>query len=123
MTVLTDFLDDLELKFPDVELNPILNRKHNFPSITYSVRDGVREAFYRESFGLRSTKITLNLYSKSYGEVQGMKDTLINNYHGFSGTLGSSVLTRITVFNSIDTEEKDAEDTLFRSIIELDLLD
>jgi len=122
--MLPDFISHLATVIPSVSIHPVTNKASVFPSCTFQVRDGLREQFYVGSEGLRNHKITLNLYCKSYAELQTLKETLTTSYHGFSGVIGSSTITRILISSSVeDTEELSTNDTLYRCILELEILD
>lgn len=124
MALLSDFVTDLATTLPAVSINPVTNKATVFPSCTFQSRDGLRQQFYVGSEGLRSHKITLNLYSKSYAELQTLKDTVIQSYHGFSGVLQTSTVTRMLINSTFeDIEELSINDTLYRCILEIEILD
>jgi hypothetical protein len=124
MSLLTDFITDVNTTLPTVQLHPVVNKTAVYPSATYSVRDGLRTQFYVGSEGLRTTNVIINLYSKSYAELQTLKGTVTARYHGFSGVIGSSTIQRVLITNILeDTTELPTNDILYRCIIDIDLID
>jgi hypothetical protein len=124
MSLLSDFVSDLTTTLPTVQLHPVVNKTAVYPSGTFSVRDGLRTQFYVDSEGLRTTNLVLNLYSKSYSELQTLKDAVTTRYHGLSGVVGSTTIQRVIITNLLeDTTELPTNDTLYRCIIDLDIID
>ena len=104
------------------QINPVVaNPAGTFPSLTFAVRDGFPDTFYRGSFDLTRMSVDLNLYSTNYTELQTLKFAILSRYNGFSGTLGTQTIDRIVVANSFDTFDDDPSTKVYRVIIELDL--
>ena len=121
--MLSDFATHLATTFPNATISPMTNMASSFPAITFQVRDGMREQFYVGSEGMRRTKITLNIYTRTYVELQTIKDNLTTTYHGFSGTLGTAVISRMLISSYFEEQEKTPDDSLYRCILELEITD
>jgi hypothetical protein len=120
--LIQDFYGKLQSIMPANSVHAIANTKGGLPSIVYTVRESGRDAFYKDSFGLRETKFQVDVYSLTFAELNTLKDLIRENFHGFSGVVGSSVFQRTTVDLMIDTYE-DGDEFLYRSIIEITVLD
>lgn len=117
-----DFKAVLEATVPTATVKPALGKNYTLPVAVYSVRNGMRELFYNGSFGLRQTEFTVTVYSKSYDEMQALKSLIINQFHGFSGTLETSPVTKIEVTNILDGFD-DALETIHRTSIIINVMD
>ena len=116
------FFDDVEANIPDIgQISPVVGDPSGaFPSLTYTLRDGYAPTFYRGSFGLNTLNIDLNLFSPNYTELQTIKYALLTRYNGFSGSLGTQIVSRIQVVNAFDTFDDDSNTRLYHVIVELE---
>lgn len=117
-----DFNTKLVAAIPSATVRPVVNKSNDLPSATYDVRGGVRTAFYKGSFGLRRTTITVSLYSRSYGELQTLKTAVIDEFHGFSGTMGATEILKCEVGVPFENFQGGTEE-LYRAIIPIEFLD
>lgn len=96
----------------------------DLPVVVYSASGGVREAFFSGSYGIARTELTVNIYSKSYSQLQTLKDNVVNRFHGVSGEIGTSTKTIISkayVDGVYDTYDE-ALDSAYRAIIQINVL-
>lgn len=116
------FFDDVEANISGIgQISPVVGDPNgNFPSLTYTLRDGYAPVFYRGSFGLNTLNIDLNLFSPNYTELQTIKYALLTRYNGFSGSLGTQIVSRIQVVNAFDTFDDDSNTRLYHVIVELE---
>ena len=124
LQVHTDFIADL-VEIQAVQTNVgnsvfplVVPTGEDLPSIIYQFRDGDREAFYKDSFGLETYNLQLDIYSNSYITNQNIYDALIERYNGFSGTLGSTNIQRIIVASTLNSVDSD-DSSIYRTILEL----
>lgn len=120
--LIKDFSAALVAAVPTATVHPMVNSSNSLPSAIYSVRGGARDLFYTGSYGLRSTGFQVDLYAKTYTEVIGLKEAVLTAFHGFSGIMGTTLISRGVVNNIIEAHEHDQED-LYRVILEIVLLD
>lgn len=122
--VQTDFIADLvAITEVGMIVHPVvIPSGSSFPAISYQFRDGDREPFYVGSFGLASYTVQLDIYSHNYLMNQTIYDAIIAKYNGFTGLLNSNTqVQRISVnstLNAVDGEDS----SLFRTIVELQIL-
>lgn len=112
--LLKDFVTVLKTTLPTVTIRPALGKQYALPAAIYSVRNGVRDLFYVGSYGMKSTEFTVTIYSKSYEEIQDLKALVVNQFHGFSGDLETSTVSKIEVSNILDGYD-DALETIHRT--------
>ena len=117
-----DFAAELKTTLPTVIVRPALGKDYQLPAAIYSVRNGMRELFYKNSYGLRRTEFTVTIYSKSYSDIQVKKALVLNKFHGLTGTLGSSKINKATVTNILDGYD-DALETIHRTTLLINILD
>ena len=122
MQLTKDFAAKLATATSPTRAYPAISKSTALPAVVYSGRGGIREAFYSGSYGLRETRFQIDVYSKSYSGVSTLKDSIISAFHGFSGTMGSSFVSRSTVDSTLETFD-DSGEKIYRIIIEITLLD
>jgi len=122
MQLTKDFAAKLATATSPTRAYPAISKSTTLPAVVYSGRGGIREAFYSGSYGLRETRFQIDVYSKSYSGVSTLKDSIISAFHGFSGTIGSSFVSRSTVDSTLETFD-DSGEKIYRVIIEITLLD
>lgn len=122
MQLTKDFAAKLATTVSPTRAYPTIARTTTLPAVVYSGRGGIREAFYSGSYGLRETRFQVDVYTKTYSEAVGLKDSVIAAFHGFTGTMGLSTVSRSTVDNTIENFS-DSDEKIYRIIIEITLLD
>ena len=122
MQLTKDFATKLAAATSPTRAFPAISKSTNLPAVVYSGRGGIREAFYSGSYGLRETRFQIDVYSKTYSEASTLKDSILTAFHGFSGAMGSSFVSRSTVGNTLETFD-DSGEKIYRMIIEITLLD
>lgn len=122
MQLTKDFSTKLFAATTPTRVYPAVDKTTNLPSVVYSGRNGIRQPFYSGSYGLRETNFQVDVYAKTYGEAVTLKDSIITDFHGFSGTMGSTFISRSTVDNTIESFRDNGE-KIYRIIIEITLLD
>jgi len=122
MQLTKDFAARLSAAITPTRAYPAISKATNLPAVVYSGRGGIREAFYSGSYGLRQTRFQVDVYSKSYADATVLRDAIVSSFHGFSGVMGSSTVSKATVDNTI--EAFDGEDEkIYRIILDITLLD
>jgi len=122
MQLTKDFAAKLATATSPTRAFPAISKSTDLPAVVYSGRGGIREAFYSGSYGLRETRFQVDVYSKTYSEASTLKDSILTAFHGFSGAMGSSTVSRSTVDNTLETFD-DSGEKIYRMIIEITLLD
>jgi len=122
MQLTKDFAAKLATATSPTRAFPAISKSTDLPAVVYSGRGGIREAFYSGSYGLRETRFQVDVYSKTYSEASTLKDSILTAFHGFSGAMGSSFVSRSTVDNTLETFD-DSGEKIYRMIIEITLLD
>ena len=122
MQLTKDFAAKLATATSPTRAYPAISKSTALPAVVYSGRGGIREAFYSGSYGLRETRFQVDVYSKTYSEASTLKDSILTAFHGFSGAMGSSFVSRSTVDNTLETFD-DSGEKIYRMIIEITLLD
>ena len=122
MQLTKDFASKLATTVTPTKAFPAIAKTTSLPSVVYSGRGGIREAFYSGSYGLRETRFQVDVYAKTYTEVASLKDSIITAFHGFSGAMGSSMVSRCTVDNTLENFQDNGE-KIYRIIIEITILD
>jgi len=122
MQLTKDFAAKLATATSPTRAYPAISKSTALPAVVYSGRGGIREAFYSGSYGLRETRFQIDVYSKSYSEASALKDGIMSAFHGFSGAMGSSFVSRSTVDSTLETFD-DSGEKIYRIIIEITLLD
>lgn len=122
MQLTKDFAAKLATTVSPTRAYPTIARTTALPAVVYAGRGGIREAFYSGSYGLRETRFQVDVYTKTYSEAATLKDSIIGAFHGFSGVMGSSTVSRSTVDNTIENFS-DSDEKIYRIIIEITLLD
>ena len=122
MQLTKDFASKLATAVSPTKAYPAINKTTKLPSVVYSGRNGVREAFYNGSFGLRTTNFQVDVYAKTYSQAVSLKDSIIADFHGFTGAMGSTVVGRCTVDNTLENFS-DNDEKIYRIIIDLTILD
>lgn len=122
MQLTKDFSTKLAAAVTPTLAYPAIARTTDLPAVVYSGRGGIREAFYSGSYGMRETRFQVDVYTKTYSEAATLKDSIITAFHGFSGAMGSSTVSRSTVDNTIENFS-DSGEKIYRIIIDITLLD
>lgn len=120
--LIKDFSSELRTILPTATVRPALGKDYSLPAAVYSVRNGMRDLFYVNSYGLRTTELTVTIYAKTYEELQDLKELLVNRFHGFSGTLGITTISKSAVTNVLDGFDT-ALETIHRSTIIIEVHD
>ena len=122
MQLTKDFASKLATATSPTRAFPTISKTTDLPAVVYSGRGGIREAFYSGSYGLRETRFQVDVYAKTYTEASTLKDSIIAAFHGFSGAMGSSTVSRSTVDNTLENFTDDGE-KIYRIIVDITLLD
>ena len=122
MQLTKDFATKLATATSPTRAFPAISKSTALPAVVYSGRGGIREAFYSGSYGLRETRFQVDVYSKTYTEASTLKDSILTAFHGFSGAMGSSIVSRSTVDNTLENFTDDDE-KIYRIILDITLLD
>lgn len=122
MQLTKDFAGRLSTAVSPTRAYPAVSKTTYLPAVVYSGRGGIREAFYSGSYGLRETRFQVDVYSKTYTEATDLKDAVIGAFHGFSGAMGASVVSRSTVDNTLENFTDDGE-KIYRIIMDITILD
>lgn len=122
MQLTKDFAAKLATATAPTRAVPAVSKSTDLPAVVYSGRGGIREAFYSGSYGLRETRFQVDVYAKTYAEVTALKDSIVAAFHGFSGTMGSSFVSRSTVDNTIENFS-DGGEKIYRIILDITILD
>jgi hypothetical protein len=122
MQLTKDFAAKLSAAVTPTRASPAVTSNTNLPAVVYSGRGGIREEFYTGSFGLRATRFQVDVYSKTYAEVVSLKDNVLAAFHGFTGAMGATNVSRCTVDNTLETFT-DNDEKVYRIIIDLTILD
>lgn len=119
--LIIDFAQSLKTLMPTAVVRPALGKDYTYPAVIYYARNGQRDLFYTGSYGLAATEFVVSIYAKSYVELQALKVTVVDNYHGYSGELGESVIGKAEVIAVLDGFDDDLE-TVFKTIITINVL-
>lgn len=122
MQLTKDFAAKLATATSPTRAFPAISKTTDLPAVVYSGRGGIRQAFYSGSYGLRETRFQVDVYSKTYSEATALKDSILTAFHGFSGTMGSSTVSRSTVDNTLESFS-DNDEKIYRIILDITLLD
>ena len=124
LIVHTDFVAELEATVPVVvgKVFPLfIGATASFPAISYTFRDGDRQSFYVDSFGLEVYNLSLDIYSNSYITNQEIYDAIVTKFNGQTTVLNSNtVVQRATItatLNSIDPDDS----SIYRTLLEMQL--
>ncbi|QCO57454.1 hypothetical protein EOK75_17220 (plasmid) [Pseudorhodobacter turbinis] len=120
--LIQNFADELVSTLPTVTVRPALGKDYSLPAAIYSVRNGLRQLYYKDSWGLRTTEFTVTIYSKKYSELQELKGLVVAKFQGLNGSLGDSSISKITITNILDGYD-DSLETIHRTTITLNVLD
>ncbi len=125
--VINDFIaeigvdSDIDQDLRD-NIYPLLAPDEVVNCIVYTLSDGIRESFYRDSQGLKTNTVALNIYHTNYDTLVSTREQLENDYNGFSGILNSnSIVSRIQMNDVFFTVEP-GNNKLFRCTTEFDLI-
>lgn len=122
MQLVKDFAQSLKTLLPTAAVRPAMGKDYQLPAAIYQTRNGMRDLFYKDSFGMRQTEFVVTIYSKSYTELQDLKTLVTDYYHGFSGVLGSSTVSKMEITNILDGYTDDLE-TIHRSTLIINATD
>ena len=102
----------------------LIGSTESLPAMSFTIRDGIPDSFYVDSFGLATYDITVDVYSRSYQTNQELADVIVSRYNGTSLQIGpadnpTTVQRAIidNVLNSIDVDDSG----VYRTLIELTL--
>ena len=125
MTALTDFIVDLRSQ---AQVVSFCTSNHVYPlkapsgienCIVYNQLYDIRPSYYTGSFGLTEMLLELNIYSKSYSDLDNLVIFIIGRYHGFNGTLGNTNFGRIIIHNN-NTLLQSVDDNIYRYVFEIE---
>tara|TARA_R110000787_G_scaffold2708_7_gene10493 strand:- start:2898 stop:3266 length:369 start_codon:yes stop_codon:yes gene_type:complete len=122
MQLTKDFVSLLQTTVTPTKVYPSASKSTALPAVVYSQRNGVRQMFYNGSYGLRETDFTVDIYAKTYGEAVVLKDALITTFHGLTGLMGTSMVGRSSISNTLESFEDNGE-KIYRIIVEIKILD
>ena len=122
MQLTKDFKAKLATATTPTKVYPAVAKTTDLPAVVYTGRNGIRELFYNGSYGMRTTNFQVDVYAKTYSEAVTLRDSIITAFHSFSGTMGSSTVSRSIVDNTIETFD-DSGEKIYRIIIEISILD
>ena len=122
MQLTKDFAAKLATATAPTQAVPVVSKTTDLPAVVYAGRGGIRDSFYSGSYGLRETRFQVDVYTKTYSEAATLKDSIITAFHGFSGDMGSSFVSRSTVDNTLESFS-DSGEKIHRVILDITLLD
>ena len=101
-----------------------IQAQENLPAMSFTIRDGIPVSFYKDSFGLTTYDILVDIWTRSYQTNQEIADAIVSRYNGTSLQIGpvdnpTTVQRAIidNVLNSIDSDDPG----VYRTLIELTL--
>ena len=103
-------------------IHPVVDTGQALPSIVFNTRGGAREAYVKDSFGLRETFIQLDIYSETYAQLDSLRNAVISHFNGFTGQFNSN--TQISSCQFVTARElRDGQnDRVYRAVIEFNIL-
>ena len=125
-TIINSVINDLEQQAVIAstvgsDIYPLRSPSGVLPVCVYLPSDGIRQSFFKGSFGLQTDTVVFNFYGRDYDIITTIRDLFDSRYNGFSGTLNDGTLVqRITVNTSFLTLE-DGNEAIYRLTTELDL--
>lgn len=122
MQLTKDFASKLSATVSPTRASPAIAKSTDLPAVVYAGRGGIRQVFYNGSYGLRETRFQVDVYSSTYSEASTLKDSIITAFHGFSGTMGSTFVSKATVDNTLESFSDNGE-KIYRVILDITLLD
>ena len=103
---MSQFKKDISKKLadavPGVRVVPSFNNGQ-YPAVVFSFRNGQREQFYKDSFGLAETELTVSIFADSYSKQTELAEYIKTDFHAFNGTIGQTRVLRSEVTNSFET--------------------
>ena len=124
LIVHTDFAAELESLVPVVagKVFPLfIGATEDFPAISYTFRDGDRQSFYVDAFGLEVYNVSVDIYSNSYITNQEIYDAIVAHFNGQTTVLNSNTVVQRTIIastlNSIDSDDS----SIYRTLLEMQL--
>ena len=124
LVVHTDFAAELEVIVPVLsgKVFPLfIGATEDFPALSYTFRDGDRESFYRDSFGLEVYTVSLDIYSNSYITNQEIYDAIVTKFNGQTVVLNSNTVVQRAIIASTLNSIDSADSTIYRTILEMEL--
>lgn len=105
--MITDMITNIAgLSSFGVTPRPMITNYDSFPAVTYTLSREEKEVFYNTETGREGVQLTLDLYHDSYSSLQAMKDELIDTYHNFKGTVGSTFISHMELTSSLENIEQ-----------------
>ncbi|WP_069299888.1 hypothetical protein [Neptunicoccus sediminis] len=99
---------------------PLVNKEETSPTVVFSFRNGQREIFYKDSFGLAEAELVADVYADSYSKLANLTNQIETAFHAFSGTTGTTNIHKMEIVNKFETTSFDGN--LFRTIIQIRIL-
>ena len=120
---MSQFKKDISKKLadavPGVRTVPSVN-DGNYPAVVFSFRNGQREAFYKDSFGLAEAELTVSIFADSYSKQTELAEYIKTDFHAFNGTVGQTRVLRSEVTNSFETTQNNGK--IYQEIITVRIL-
>lgn len=92
-------------------------------NIVINASGGMKETFYKDSFGLAKLLIQLDIYSVSTETIEDTLDALASDFNGFSGTLNNNSYIQSIKADSISSGLLSSGDLkVKRGTLQLELL-
>lgn len=105
---------------PSTKVVPSVNTDNTYPAVVFSFRDGQRDIFYKDSYGLAEAEMSVNVYASSYSQMVGIVEQVQSDFHGFNGLVGSTHIHRMEVVNQFETFSDDGK--IFRTVMQIRIL-
>lgn len=122
MQLTKDFSSKLATAVAPTRVHPSVARTTDLPSVVYRSRGGIRDVFYSGSYGLRTTRYQVDVFTKTYAEAADLKDSIVSAFHGFTGAMGASTVSKSTVDNTLENFSDNGE-KVYHTIIDINILD
>lgn len=107
--------------FDGVPVDPVIAKVGATEAVSLAANDGQGLPGFNGNIGLRDSTIDVNIYADTYGRMLEMKDTILDTYDGFSGTIGTTLFKRMKVVNVIETADSSSNPILYRAIVLIDV--
>ena len=124
--IINSLLNDLEVQQEIIDtvginIYPLRAPNNTLPVIVYQPSDGIRESFYRGSFGLQTDTVVFNVFTTRYDTLTSIRELFNSRYHGFSGTLNDGTDVQRIVVNTSFYALEEGNNSIYRLTTELDI--
>ena len=125
MTMLTDLVSDIKA-IPIVSSSvgssvyPVIG-KDKKPSIVYTIRRDHPTYTYKNAIGFNNTIVTLNIYSSTYSQLDGLRRGIVSRYNGFSGVLNTDGTYISSCYATSTLEDFNNETKTYRQVLDIDI--